>query len=242
MPVEAGVYSLASKRQKRIFVRRPRLGYVGSRRRILVVDNEETDRELLVKLLQPLGFEVRTASSGHDCLDLLAAGYLPEVILMDLAMPGIDGWETIRRLRVLLGDSPHPVPMIAIVSANAFDRGLDNDVGIPTEDFVLKPVRHTDLLDWLERRLQLSWLDTATPTPADGAQSSPERSYPDAASLQALREVVVLGFYRGILNQIEEIERQQPQCAVFVQDMRALARQFQFESMLTQLNLVLHEN
>jgi hypothetical protein len=38
------------------------------------------------------------------------------------------------------------------VSANAFDRGLDNDVGIPSEDFILKPVRHADLLDWLERR------------------------------------------------------------------------------------------
>ncbi len=64
---------------------------------ILVVDNEEADRELLVQLLQPLGFELRTAASGHDALDLLAAGYHPDVILMDLAMPGIDGWETMRR-------------------------------------------------------------------------------------------------------------------------------------------------
>ena len=57
--------------------------------------NEEADRELLVQLLAPMGFEIRTAASGHDCLDLMAAGYAPDAILMDLAMPGIDGWETI---------------------------------------------------------------------------------------------------------------------------------------------------
>jgi CheY-like chemotaxis protein len=65
-----------------------------------VVDNEEPDRELLVQLLEPMGFELRTAASGHDCLDLLAAGYQPDVILMDLAMPGIDGWETCAGARV----------------------------------------------------------------------------------------------------------------------------------------------
>ena len=81
---------------------------------MLVVDNEEADRELLLRLLQPLGFELRTAASGHDALDLLATGYRPDAILMDLAMPGIDGWETIRRLRLLKGGAVLPV---AIVSA-----------------------------------------------------------------------------------------------------------------------------
>jgi len=78
---------------------RTRTGYAGEHRRILVVDNEEPDRELLVQLLEPLGFTVRQAASGHDALDLLAAGYRPHAIFMDLAMPGIDGWETLRRVR-----------------------------------------------------------------------------------------------------------------------------------------------
>ena len=140
--------------------RQPRRAYAGERRRILVVDNEEADRELLVTVLAPLGFELRQAASGHDCLDLLAAGYRPHAILMDLAMPGIDGWETLRRVRELAaaGAAPSDV-QLAIVSANAFDKGLDNDVGIGTEDFILKPVRHAELLDWLERRLELVWID-----------------------------------------------------------------------------------
>ncbi len=210
---------------------RKRVGYTGPRRRVLVVDNEEADRELLVNLLEPLGFELRLAASGHDCLDLLATGYQPDVILMDLAMPGIDGWETIRRLRQLV---PMPQAAVAIVSANAFDKGLDNDAGIPAEDFVLKPVRHSELLDWLERKLQLTWL--ASTAAVRETANTPEAAmaplvYPAPAALNALREVVNLGFYRGIMNQLDEIEANAPECAAFTTQMRDMARQFQFEAM-----------
>ncbi len=212
--------------------RRPR-GYEGGRRKLLVVDNEEADRELLVQLLEPMGFELRTAASGHDCLDLLAAGYQPDVIFMDLAMPGIDGWETLRRVR----RAGHSGIRLAIVSANAFDKGLDNDVGVPPEDFILKPVRHTELIDWLEWRLALRWrYDLPSVVVALPVAVAPAQVFPDAPQLAALREVVNLGFYRGILNKLAEIETQQPATAGFVQDMRLLARQFQFEAMASQLN------
>ena len=218
---------------------RPRHGYAGRRRRVLVVDNEEADRDLLVNLLQPLGFELRIAASGHDCLDLLTAGYQPDVIFMDLAMPGIDGWETIRRLRALGQTSA----FIAIVSANAFDKGLDHDVDIPAEDFILKPVRHSELLDWLERRLELVWLETPpdVPLPAAAAASAVSWVVPEKQSLDALHEVVNLGYYRGILNTLDEIESGQPASAAFVAEMRALARQFQFEVMSQHLSQGVHE-
>jgi hypothetical protein len=95
-------------------------------------------------------------------------------ILMDLAMPGIDGWETIRSLRRLdLSAAP-----VAIVSANAFDKGLDNDVGIMPEDFITKPVRLDELLDWLGRQLGLQWLATppSPPTSAALPVDSPPRA------------------------------------------------------------------
>ncbi|MES3009179.1 MAG: ATP-binding protein [Pseudomonadota bacterium] len=206
-----------------------RRGYVGTRRRILVVDNEEADRELLQSLLEPLGFELRTAASGHDCLDLLAAGYQPDAILMDLAMPGIDGWETIRRLRRLV---PPPQAVVAIVSANAFDKGLDNDAGIPPEDFILKPVRHPELLDWLERKLAIVWLESAPVTSPAAAPVAPTKLVlPPAAERAALLDVVNLGYYRGIINKLAEIEAAAPECAAFAEQMRGMARQFQFEAM-----------
>ncbi|MFM9900438.1 MAG: ATP-binding protein [Polaromonas sp.] len=203
------------------------LGYAGPRHSLLVVDNEEADRDLLVELLTPLGFELRTAASGHDCLDLLAAGLRPSVIFMDLAMPGIDGWETLRRIRA----AGHTGIRLAVVSANAFDKTLDNDVGIPTDDFILKPVRHTELLDWLEKRLGLHWLhDAALPEPVP-AQPALARVWPAAEPLQDLLALVRLGFYRGILNKLADIETQQPDTVAFVADMRASARLFQFEAM-----------
>ncbi|MFZ2121804.1 MAG: ATP-binding protein [Rhodoferax sp.] len=215
---------------------KPRLGYVGPRQRVLVVDNEEADRELLVQLLLPLGFEVRTAASGHDALDLLASGYQPHAVFMDLAMPGIDGWETVRRLRVLEQATQRPAAHVAIVSANAFDRGLDNAVGLPSDDFFCKPVRHADLLDWLAQRLGLAWQEAIEPVLSPPmARQSAALVYPDRAQLVALREVVTLGFYRGILNQLDALEAAQPECASFVTRMRELARQFQFETMSQQL-------
>jgi signal transduction histidine kinase/CheY-like chemotaxis protein/purine-cytosine permease-like protein len=209
----------------------PRRGYEGVRRKILVVDNEEADRELLVQLLEPLGFELRTAASGHDALDLLAAGLQPDAILMDLAMPGIDGWETIRRLR----EMGHVNVKVAVVSANAFDKGLDNDAGIPPEDFILKPLRHGELLDWLQRQLELRWLQeprVAAPTPR---QSAGVLRRPAPQSLQALRQAVQLGYFRGIMNQLDEIASAQPECGEFAAAMRELASQFQFEAMSREL-------
>ena len=219
-----------------------RRAYAGPRRRVLVVDNEEADRELLTHLLAPLGFELRTAASGHDCLDLIATGYQPDVILMDLAMPGIDGWETIRRVRALRADGLMARPHIAIVSANAFDKGLDNDCDIAGEDFILKPVRHSELLDWLERRLSLTWLESAPVAPPLAALPPVALVYPARPYLKGLSEVVGLGYYRGIMNKLDEIEGREPLCAPFVQEMRGLARQFQFEAMSRQLSQATDEH
>jgi CheY-like chemotaxis protein len=204
----------------------------------LVVDNEEADRELLVHLLEPLGFEVRVAASGHDALDLLAAGYNPDAVLLDLAMPGIDGWETLRRLRALGLQQVK----VAIVSANAFDRGLENDVGITPDDFIVKPLRHSELLDWLEQRLQLVWQDAPAahakapliPTRAISAASAPPHE-----DLIALQELLRLGYFRGIMNKLTAISTEQPHCAGFTDHMATLARQYQFEAMLDQLQRML---
>jgi hypothetical protein len=106
-------------------------------------------------------------------------------------------------------------------------------VGIRPEDFILKPVRHTELIDWLALRLALRWQYEAAPAVAVVAPQ--RRVWPDAPQLAALRELVNLGFYRGILNKLAEIETQQPATSGFIDDMRLLARQFQFDAMSCQL-------
>jgi CheY-like chemotaxis protein len=219
------VHDTAVAANRPVPVQRARRGYEGPRRRLLVVDNEEADRDLLGHVLAPLGFELRSAASGHDALDLIAAGYRPDAMFVDLAMPGIDGWETIRRARKLgLVDAA-----VAIVSANAFDKGLDNDVGIVPEDFFVKPVRHTELLDWLERKLVLRWTDTAAKHSVAAAPRAMQA--PSLARLCALEEAVSLGYFRGIMNQLDDIDAAQPECVAWTEAQRVLARQFQFEAM-----------
>jgi hypothetical protein len=118
------------------------------------------------------------------------------------------------------------------VSGNAFDKGLDNDVGISIEDFILKPVRVNELLDWLGARLQLEWIsappvakaDAPVPPVGDGAP-------PDAGQLLALDELVSLGYYRGIVRQLDAIEAGDPAQAAFVAGLRGMAQNFQLDAM-----------
>ncbi len=216
-----------------------RCGYTGPRRRVLVVDNEAMDRELLVNVLAPLGFVMAEAHSGQSCLELIPR-FRPDVILMDLAMPGMDGWETLRRIR----KEVHAGIALAILSANAYDRGAENDVGIKTEDFFTKPLQVDTLLDWLGRRLDLEWITETVPetveTPMRPVQ--PVIRPPGPEHLETLRELIDQGYLRGILAKLEEIRQLDPAHEGFVQALRALAERFQFEAMQGFLHKHCHES
>ncbi|MDR0701053.1 MAG: response regulator [Azoarcus sp.] len=220
------------------FPKARRIGYRGVRQRILTVDNERIDRELLRNLLEPLGFEIGEAASGEECL-AMAGAFQPHLVFMDLAMPGIDGWETIRRLRAAgFGQTP-----LAVISANAFDKGLDHDVELPAEDFILKPVRFDDLLDWIGRRLRLEWVWAETPAPGQTqlpsvmpAPRTPPMYLPSPEILRALEEVIDLGFVRGIHARLDEIEALDLRHGEFVRVQRGLLRQFQFDAMRALLH------
>lgn len=202
---------------------RQRTGYEGPRKRILIVDNERDDREMLAGILEFLGFKVTQAASGLECLKLLEA-FQPDLIFMDLAMPGIDGWETIRRIRQGKAREVN----IAVLSANAFDKGLDNDVGLPPEDFILKPFKMDALLDWIGQRLGLTWTHkTETPPPAPGTLVMP----PDDA-LDALADAVEMGYVRGILAQLDAIAALDPRYAPFAERVRQMATAFAFDAIM----------
>ncbi len=218
-PALQGVYTAA--------LAPPRGGYAGARRRVLVVDNEEVDRTLLTQRLQTLGFEVLQAGSGLAAIGLLREQAV-DAILMDLAMPGIDGWETIRLLRrQQLSAAP-----VAIVSANAFDKGQDNDVGIGSADFITKPVRLDELLDWLGHHLALQWQGAPPAAPAAQALLQPAHSPPPPQpQLQALLQVVNLGYPRGVHRLLDQIEAETPHCTPWLGPLRTLAHNFQFDRM-----------
>jgi signal transduction histidine kinase/CheY-like chemotaxis protein/purine-cytosine permease-like protein len=207
---------------------RHRVGYNGERRRVLIVDNEKADRELLASILEPLGFELQEAESGADCLTLLP-GFDPHLILMDLAMPGIDGWETIRRIH----GQKIIQPKIAIVSANAFDKELENDVGVPPEDFILKPVQVDEFIEWIGQRLDIEWLfhEPASALAGPAGLHHAGLDYPSGEMLRELAELASIGYVRGILKKIEEIEAAGQLHAEFAQLARGFVGQFQLDAL-----------
>ena len=205
-----------------------------------MVDNEEADRSLVADQLQPLGFMVESVASGEAALARLADPALPrpDAVFMDLAMPGIDGWETIRRLR----GTPAGALPLAVVSANAFDRGLDHDVGLAAADFLVKPVRLATLLDWLGERLQLRW--TAGPEApqalAPSIDPAPE-PLPDPEQLRPLQALVGQGYVRGIHRKLDEIAAADVAAQRFVARLRALAQRFELDALGVAIGQALDE-
>ncbi|SNR69642.1 Signal transduction histidine kinase [Methylobacillus rhizosphaerae] len=210
------------------------IAYKGARRRILVVDNEQVDRELLKHILQPLGFEVAEAASGRECLQVYT-GFRPDVILMDLAMPDMDGWEASYMIRkVHQSDVP-----IAIVSANAFDKGLENTAGIPASDFIVKPVNVMELLRWVGEQLKLEWITDIGQVQPDASTvtQEPDVEPPSKGDRDELMALIKMGYVRGISRKLDEIGTDS-QYATFIAAMRKLSQQFELEAMQKMLEEV----
>jgi signal transduction histidine kinase/CheY-like chemotaxis protein len=205
-------------------------GYPGRRRRILVVDNERVDRELLVNILAPLGFETEEAASGSECVRRYPE-VRPDLVLLDLAMPGMDGWETARLLQAAHGvDVP-----ILIVSANAYDkepdnRGPDAPPGIGADDFITKPVNVAELVKRIGHRLGIAW-EAAPAVPAAPPVPAQIPAAPPTEDLAALREQLRLGYMRGIRRELDAIAARGPDAAAFADTLRGHAARFDLEAM-----------
>jgi two-component system, OmpR family, response regulator len=108
---------------------------------VLVVDDEATIRELLSASLLFAGYEVLSAASGAEAL-LAAASERPDLVLLDVMMPGWDGWEVVRRLRAAGG------PEIPVIFLTARDAVADRVAGfeIGADDYITKPFSLDELL------------------------------------------------------------------------------------------------
>jgi hypothetical protein len=100
-------------------------------------------------------------------------------------------------------------------------------------------VRHSELLQWLEDRLELVWRNAPLPAPAPGLRADDAdtglEGVPEAA-LAALRQALEWGYMRGVEQALTQLAQDHPQAAALWQRLRAQAQQFQFEAMAAQLN------
>jgi len=130
------------------------IGYLGSQKTVLVVDDKTYNLEVLQAMLEPLGFNTVCVRSGVRCLEQLQKLSI-DIVLLDMVMPSLNGLETCKRI-LQLPLQTHP--KIIMVTANAFAEDREQSLLAGCDDFLAKPVILNQLLEIFEQQLGLRWL------------------------------------------------------------------------------------
>jgi signal transduction histidine kinase/ActR/RegA family two-component response regulator len=193
------------------------MGYEGERKRLLIVDDVPQNRAMLLDLLQGTGFIVAAAANGLECLVLLDS-FKPDLILMDVMMPVMDGNETTRQIRHIPGWGD--VPIVAMTaSASPDDERKSRDAGASA--FLAKPVDHDLLLRTIGRLLALKWT-TRQPAPEGGEETA--MAVPPADEIETLWQLAQIGSMREIRERAAYLRGLDPAYAPFANRLDTLAQ------------------
>ncbi|MFL0691360.1 MAG: ATP-binding protein [Agrobacterium tumefaciens] len=173
------------------------VSYTGPRRTIVVVDDNEDHRELMREVLAPLDFVVLTAAGGPECLTLIE-GVKADLFLVDISMPGMNGWQLVEKLRDVGQKAP-----ILMLSANVGDAPAPGGEG--HDDAIAKPVDITRLRDKLARFLGLDWIYADDPRLLRPAVPSERPVSPGAMHIEELISLCDIGYVRGIEAKLAEL-------------------------------------
>jgi len=210
--------------------------------KILIVDDLDENRIVLKDMLLPLGFEIVEAADGQEAIDKAAASH-PDLILMDLVMPGVDGFEATRQIRQI--PALNDVIIIA-VSANVFEQTREESLAAGCHDFIPKPIGEHILFDKLQAYLKLKWIyddnisdfgfgisdlrssQFAIRNPQSkiysGAHPGEPIFPPPQEELARLDDLAMIGDIMGIREVIWEIEALDPKFKPFAAKTRELAK------------------
>jgi len=205
------------------------VGYDGPPRKVLVVDDVPQNRVMLMDVLMPLGLEVLDAENGQECLDLLAAGR-PDLIVMDVMMPVMDGWETTRRIRSqpdLAG-----IPII-IVTASAASDDEQKSYAAGADAYLAKPIALDRLLETIGKLLSLAWrYEAALPEPGDAEDAPLDLQAPPGEEMEKLYQLARMGNMQRILAQADHLLGLDARYGAFARHLRRLAERYQSKAIL----------
>jgi signal transduction histidine kinase/DNA-binding NarL/FixJ family response regulator len=212
------------------------IGYEGDRRTILVVDDRWENRAVLQNLLEPLGFDIIEAENGQVGLEKIRS-IAPNLVITDLAMPVMDGFEFVKHIRSH-EDLKHYQVIISSASVSNIDQQLAMDCG--GDYFLEKPVDAQALFDALSNYLALEWcyeatVETAEPT----ATASPaDVIIPPRATLETLLELARCANIKVLREKLEQLASKDQRYMPFTTPLTELAKQFQSE----EIELRLHQH
>jgi CheY-like chemotaxis protein len=205
-------------------------GYKGERRALLLVDDMAENRAILRDIAAPIGFEILEAEDGEQALRL-ARERRPALVVMDLMMPGITGYEVTRRLR----QDPALSGLVIIASSATVTEGeVQKSKAAGCDDFLPKPVRIDALFAQIARHLGVEWIRAES----QGGEAEKEASAGQAAACVAppaedrarLLEMAQRGSVRGLLQEMQRLEERDEALKPWVGQLRALVRKFQLKA------------
>jgi signal transduction histidine kinase len=215
-------------------------GVEGRKRKILVVDDRWENRSVALHLLQPLGFEVQEAMNGQEGIEK-AAEYRPDLIIADLVMPVMDGFELIRRLRndPILQDT-----CIIASSASVFEAEQCASIAAGANEFLPKPISADGLLEMIRSLLDLKWIyeidggnqESMEKNPLSGAsdetfQSAEAIIIPSSETLERLHSHAKKGDLDSIVEEASHLVQMEATFRPFAQELCRLAENFQVKQL-----------
>ncbi len=208
----------------------PPIGYEGERKKILVVDDVPHNRTMLVEALAPLGFKVADAGDGQEALDLIP-DLEPDLVLMDLMMPVMDGFEAIRRIRSAPATARVPI-IAASASATSEIEARSRDAG--ANMCLTKPINHATLFDAIAALLKLTWIrdSSAAAALAPGHAADADLVPPPPEEIAVLHGLARTGNMRQISERADHVKSLDPRYAPFANRLRNLAEDCQSKAIM----------
>ncbi|MBT0665289.1 response regulator [Geobacter pelophilus] len=212
------------------------VGYYGERKSILVADDNINNTSVLVSLLEPLGFVVSTAENGRYALQS-ALSHSPDLVIMDLVMPDIDGFEAARAIRKtpeLSGTK------IIGASATVTDSAYKEDFMSICDAFVTKPIQMDLLLERIREQLAIEW-NVVKPDfqtsqyVAPGEDEPTTQEIPSPDGLEEVYELALLGDVRKIQAWAAQLAIDEPQYRFFAERILELAGSYRTKAILALL-------
>jgi CheY-like chemotaxis protein len=207
------------------------------RYKLLIVDDKLTNRQLLVKLLQPLGFQLETANNGKEAIAMWET-WQPDLIWMDMRMPVLDGYGAVKAIRQ--GESAQNRPRTIIIALTASVLEEERTIALPAgfDDFMRKPFREESIFKAMEKYLGARFVYEEPQ--AVKAKSQPLKVLSNEM-LQALsisqqkqlRKAILSADLEAIEGILGELYRDAPDLAATLQK---YVDNFEYDKLLTLLN------
>jgi len=202
------------------------IGYTGAKRKIMVADDQKENRLVLRNMLEPLGFLIIEAKNGAECVE---KAHLVDLILTDLIMPVMSGFEAVKQIRQI--PPSQTLPIIAI-SASVFEMDQEQSRQAGCDAFLPKPVRVDALLSLIKSFLSLEWRYADTSQQPPVAAEAQLFIPPPRQELERLHELALRGNISRLRQQANHLEALDEKYNQFVAKLRDLTKRFQRNQIL----------